>query len=177
MAQNLNLRDTVIFESSILNEEIENSEEETKRKQLIHDYVYNACHMWSKRHGERANDILDENITEHAWEVVGPAAMKTICQNTHSVFDEFQIIIQDIISEGTLDTRAKIACTFKAVGIWAREYCGLAPNGKKLEFPGLFRWTVVKGKITDSWIYQSYVEAPELGALLLQESHLRRNQD
>jgi len=59
------------------------------------------------------------------------------------------------------------------VGKWTRDYLGVKANGKRLSFPGLFMWTVHNNKIVESWIHQSYVEAPELGAVLLAESHKR----
>jgi len=142
-------------------------------KDEIVNFVFNACHMWSERHPERANNILDPFIKEHVWCVQGPNEMMDMCHNTHAVFDDFQIIVHEVVSSGSLDIEAKISCRFEAVGKWSRDYLGLPANGKRLSFPGLFLWTVKKHKIVDSWIYQSYVEAPNLGAVLLQEGHRR----
>jgi len=77
----IDLRQTVILDDSLM--------VKLQQKNAIVEYVYNACHMWSEKHPERAEDILDANIREHTWEVTGPAAMQTVCHNTHSVFENF----------------------------------------------------------------------------------------
>jgi len=160
----MDLRQTIVLDTDV--------QERFEQKEEIATFVYNACHMWSERHPERSDSILDEQIIEHSWGVEGPEAIKTICHNTHSVFEEFQIVIEEIISEGNLES-GKISCRFKALGNWVNDYCGVKANGKSLSFPGLFYWIVKDRKIKESWIYQSYVEAPELGALLLREAHSR----
>lgn len=50
----------------------------------------------------------------------------------------------------------KISVRFRAYGKWVRPYCGVDPNNETIQFPGSLIWLVKDGKITDSWIYQSY---------------------
>jgi len=122
--------------------------------------------MWSQRHPERAEAILAPDIVEHVWNAEGPNALQAICMNTHSLFEDFHIVIEEIISEGSLADEAKITCRFKAMGRWTQDYDELKATGEELEFPGLFLWRIKRRLIKESWIYQSFSSAPQLGLML-----------
>lgn len=64
--------------------------------------------------------------------------------------------------EVTSTCAGKISCRFKATGKWVNAYCGVEPNNEYISFPGVLNWLVKDGKVTDSWIYQSYAGLPHV---------------
>jgi len=154
------LRQTILLGSNI---------QETE----IVKFVYNACHMWSEKHPERASELLDENVKEHVWGATGPEEMTQVCLNTHRVFQDFQLTIDDVVCEGDLQ-HGKISCRFSARGKWVTDHCGIPANNKFVTVPGIFFWNVESSKIKESWIYQSFEQMPDLGAALLRDIHARR---
>jgi predicted ester cyclase len=133
------------------------------------EFVYKACHIWSKRRPELAEEVLAEDMVEHSWGVRGIAEIQQICYAMHDAFEDYHLDIEDIISEGTLE-EGKVCARFSASGKWVNPYCGVEPNNETLIFPGTFTWKVKGGKVTDSWIFQSYASAPDLGYAVLQLS-------
>jgi len=133
------------------------------------EFVYKACHIWSKRKPELAHEVLSDTLKEHCWGVQGIAEIQEICSAMHSAFDDYHLDIEDIISEGTL-TEGKVSCRFIASGKWIHPYCGVEPNGERIKFPGSLTWKIKDFKVTESWIFQSYADAPELGYAVLKLS-------
>eukprot|EP01128_Nolandella_sp_AFSM9_P003690 TRINITY_DN1614_c0_g1_i1.p1 TRINITY_DN1614_c0_g1~~TRINITY_DN1614_c0_g1_i1.p1 ORF type:complete len:184 (-),score=38.29 TRINITY_DN1614_c0_g1_i1:123-638(-) len=138
-------------------------------KDPIVEFVYKACHIWSQRQPELAVEVLSPKIVEHSWGVRGIDDIKEICYAMHDAFEDYHLDVEDIVSEGDLE-KGKITARFTASGLWVNPYCGVEPNNERLIFPGSMHWTVKDGKVTDSWIFQSYASAPELGYAVLQLS-------
>jgi len=133
------------------------------------EFVYKACHIWSKRKPELAHEVLAENLKEHSWGVEGIAEIQEICYAMHDAFEDYHLDIEDIIAEGTLK-EGKVSCRFVASGKWINPYCGVPPTNERIKFPGTLTWKIKDNKVTDSWIFQSYADAPELGYAVLKLS-------
>jgi len=129
-------------------------------------FVKKAFHLWSKRQPDQADDVISPDLREHTWGVTGIAEIQEICYAMHDALSDYHIDILDVISQGDL-IDGKISCRFSASGKWVNEYCGVAPNNEVITFPGALTWVVKEGKVTDSWIYQSYADVPELGHAIL----------
>jgi len=135
----------------------------------IETFVKNAMHIWSRRKPDLAEDVLAPDLREHTWGVTGIAEIQEICYAMHDAFEDYHLDIEDVISQGDLED-GKISCRFKATGKWVNKYCGVEPSGEYISFPGVLTWLVKNKKVTDSWIYQSYADAPELGYAVLKLS-------
>eukprot|EP01123_Difflugia_compressa_P006132 TRINITY_DN18288_c0_g1_i1.p1 TRINITY_DN18288_c0_g1~~TRINITY_DN18288_c0_g1_i1.p1 ORF type:complete len:157 (+),score=20.39 TRINITY_DN18288_c0_g1_i1:36-473(+) len=136
------------------------------------EFVYKACHIWSQKQPELAHEVLHENLVEHCWNVKGIKEIQEICYAMHNAFEGYHLDIEDVIAEGTLkdEAGAKVTVRFTAHGKWVNPYCGVEPNNEDIKFPGCFIWLINGGKVTNSWIYQSYADAPELGYAVLKLS-------
>jgi len=143
--------------------------EEGAQVSEVEKFVKKAMHIWSKRQPELADDVMAPDVREHTCGVTGVAEIQEICYALHDAFEDYHLDIEDVVSQGNLDD-GKISCRFKASGRWVNPYCGVEPTNEVISFPGLLIWLVKDGKVTDSWIYQSYADAPELGYAVLKLS-------
>jgi len=141
----------------------------TVKKTDMVDFVYKACHIWSQRQPDLAYEVLDEHLTEHSWNVQGVKEIQEICYAMHDAFSDYHLDIEDVIAEGNL-IDGKVSARFTANGKWVNPYCGVEPNNEEVKFPGTLTWIIKNKKVTDSWIFQSYADAPELGYAVLKLS-------
>jgi len=147
---------------------LENSMEKGPKTD-VEKFVHKAMHIWSQKHPELAEQVLAADVHEHAWGVQGIKEIQEICHAMHDAFEDYHLEVLDVLAQGTL-ADGKIACRFRAYGKWVRAYCGVEPNNQVIQFPGSLIWIVKDNLVTDSWIYQSYADAPELGYAVLKLS-------
>eukprot|EP01124_Arcella_intermedia_P020505 TRINITY_DN2798_c0_g1_i1.p1 TRINITY_DN2798_c0_g1~~TRINITY_DN2798_c0_g1_i1.p1 ORF type:complete len:173 (-),score=18.85 TRINITY_DN2798_c0_g1_i1:44-541(-) len=140
-----------------------------KRNEMV-DFVYKACHIWSQRQPELAYEVLHPELKEHSWNVQGIKEIQEICYAMHDAFTGYHLDIEDVIAEGNLEN-GKVCARFTAHGKWVNPYCGVDPSNEEVCFPGTLTWLIKDKKVTDSWIFQSYADAPELGYAVLKLSH------
>ncbi len=100
---------------------------------------------------EAADEIYASDFVDHDraldWEMHGPEEMREYVGIYHSAFPDFQVTLEDQISEGD-----KVVNRWVARGTHRGEYQGVASTGKEVEFTGIHISRInEEGKLAESW--------------------------
>lgn len=100
---------------------------------------------------DAADEIYAADFVDHdralSWEMHGPEEMKEYVGIFHSAFPDFRVTLEDQIAEAD-----KVANRWTVRGTHRREFMGLAPTEKEVEFTGIHISRVnEEGKLQESW--------------------------
>jgi len=128
-------------------------------------WVYEISHTWSQRHPERASTHLSKDAIIHGF---GPEAIRgnergeQLAHALHDCFEDFQFIIEDIISVGS-PKNGKVSYRYKAQGIFAKPLFGAEPSNKFEYVEGMCISVVKDGKQMEAWVFNNIATSPALG--------------
>ena len=90
--------------------------------------------------------VADDFYDHAAGARLGPEGVKQHIQAMHAVFPDLRVTIEDILAE---DDRVAVRARWR--GTHTREFRGISPSGKTVEFTGMVFWRIVNGKIWERW--------------------------
>ena len=97
--------------------------------------------VWNKGRESAIDEMLDENAVVHGIEDIkekGPVAFKQFFQGFRSQFPEIHVDVQDVVSEGDMET---CRCLVDAT----------TAGGQKVQFSGMTVTKIANGKIVEGW--------------------------
>ena len=103
--------------------------------------------IWNEGNLELADEIIAPNYADKVagdGSPVGPDGFKQAVAGIKSAFPDFNITIDDMISE---DDKVALVWTFK--GTHKGELMGIAPTDKKVEFGGVYLYKFKDGKLLE----------------------------
>jgi len=147
----LHRQPTVIL-SNVLDQKHKNNDE-------LVEFVYNASHIWSKRSTERAFEYLTDETLSYGWSPEPVKGGLRIIEHLHKIYDlidDFHFTIQKIYRDGDL-SKGTIIVHFSLSGesIKTPVQTGF-PGTPPFHLNGVYIWTVVNKKITESRVYYDF---------------------
>jgi len=103
--------------------------------------------IWNKGNLELSDKIIAPDYTDKVagdGSPVGPDGFKKAVVGIRSAFPDFNITIDDMISEG-----GKVALAWTFTGTHKGELMGIAPTDKKVEFDGIYLYKFRDGKLVE----------------------------
>ena len=103
--------------------------------------------IWNEGNLELADEIIDADYADYVagdGSPVGPDGFKQAVSGIRAAFPEFNITIDDMISE---DDKVALVWTFK--GTHKGELMGIAPTDKKVVFDGVYLYKFREGKLVE----------------------------
>ena len=96
------------------------------------------------------DDIMATNYVYHfpGMEVKGPEGFRQFATMMRTAFPDLNVSIDELIGEGNL-----VAARFTLRGTLKGEFMGMAPTGKRMEFPEAVFILFTGGKEVEAWPY------------------------
>lgn len=104
--------------------------------------------VWNKGNLAVADELFAPNAFSPSAPNLppGPEGVKIIATLFRSAFLDFHMTIDDLIAE-----EDKVVARFTQGGTHKREFMGIAPTGKQVEFTEIGILRIASGKVVESW--------------------------
>ena len=103
--------------------------------------------IWNEGNMDLADEIIGQEYADKVagdGSPIGPDGFKQAVDGIRSAFPDFNISIDDMISE---DDKVALVWTFK--GTHKGELMGIAPTDKRVEFDGVYLYKFREGKLVE----------------------------
>jgi len=101
---------------------------------------------YNKQNLDAMDDLFTPDYVDHTFHLRSLESFKQFYTQFYKGFPDTHSTIEDVIAEGD-----KVWTRSTVTGTHEGEYRGLAPTGKKITFIAVDIWSIVNGKIIESW--------------------------
>lgn len=103
--------------------------------------------LWNQQDFAVVDELVPADYDGHSsTEIHGPEGAKVFASLVSTAFPDFQMIIDDQISEGD-----KVVTRWTATGTHDGEFQGIPATGKNVTLTGITIFRIVDGKLRDGW--------------------------